>query len=143
AAYDFLLSVRTELHYQVSRPIDVLSKNLQPTVAHHLGYTDRAPSKRLEKFMRDLYMHSRNIYLITRTVEEKLALIPHPQRLPAIRNFLRRPFGGEKEQVVDGFKFVRGQIHATSNRVFRDQPRRLMRVFLHAQQRGFKLHPDL
>src|SRR5207244_9060895 len=30
-----------------------------------------------------------------------------------------------------------------SPRVFRDQPRRLMRVFLHAQQRGLKLHPDL
>src|SRR5204862_2324027 len=35
------------------------------------------------------------------------------------------------------------EIHAVSNRVFRDQPRRLMRVFLYAQQRGLKLHPDL
>jgi len=28
-------------------------------------------------------------------------------------------------------------------RVFRDKPERLMRVFLYAQQRGLKLHPDL
>jgi [protein-PII] uridylyltransferase len=143
AAYDFLLCVRNELHYQVSRPLDVISKSLQPTVAHYLGYTDRSPGKRLEKFMRDLYTHSRNIYLITRSVEERLALLPRPARLPAIRKFLRKPFGGEKEQVVDGFKFEEGQIHATTNRVFRDQPRRLMRVFLYAQQRGLKLHPDL
>src|SRR6185436_17857866 len=35
------------------------------------------------------------------------------------------------------------QIRAATARVFKDQPRRLMRVFLHAQQRGLKLHPDL
>ncbi len=53
--------------------------------------------------------------------------------------------GGRKpaSEPVDGFKFIDGEIHATSNRVFRDQPRRLMRVFLYAQQRGLRLHPDL
>jgi [protein-PII] uridylyltransferase len=55
AAYDFLLGVRTELHYEVNRPVDVLSKALQPRVAHNLGYADRSPSKRLEEFMRDLW----------------------------------------------------------------------------------------
>ena len=45
--------------------------------------------------------------------------------------------------MVDGFKFVEGYIHAATPRVFRDQPRRLMRVFLYAQQRGLPLHPDL
>src|SRR5438477_14306 len=143
AAYDFLLSVRNELHYQVNRPVDILSKALQPTVAHFLGYADRSPGKRLEKFMRDLYTHSRNIYLITRSVEERLALLPRAQRLPSIRNLLRKPFTSEKEQIVDGFKLLEGQIHASNNHVFRDQPRRLMRVFLYAQQRGLKPHPDL
>ncbi|HXR04094.1 MAG TPA: DUF294 nucleotidyltransferase-like domain-containing protein, partial [Verrucomicrobiae bacterium] len=54
AAYDFLLRTRTELHYHVNRALDVLGKNLQPAVAHNLGYRDRSPSKRIEKFMRDL-----------------------------------------------------------------------------------------
>ncbi len=142
-AYDFLLCARNELHYQVDRPVDVLSKGLQPPVAHHLGYTDRSPSKRLERFMRDLYTHSRTIYLTTRTLEERLALLPQAQRLPGWRKFLRAPFGRLPEEMVDGFKFKEGQILSTTNRVFRDQPRRLMRVFLHSQQRGLKLHPDL
>jgi [protein-PII] uridylyltransferase len=143
AAYDFLLSVRNELHYQANRPVDVLSKALQPTVATHLGYTERSPSKRLEQFMRDLYNHSRNIYLTTRTLEERLALLPKPKMLPALGRLIRGKFRKEEEQVVDGFRFVDGQIRAATSRVFKDQPRRLMRVFLHAQQRGLKLHPDL
>jgi [protein-PII] uridylyltransferase len=143
AAYDFLLSVRNELHYQANRPVDVLSKALQPTVATHLGYTERSPSKRLEQFMRDLYNHSRNIYLTTRTLEERLALLPKPKMLPALGRLIRGKFRKEEEQVVDGFRFVDGQIRGATSRVFKDQPRRLMRVFLHAQQRGLKLHPDL
>jgi len=59
--------------------MDVLGKNLQPAVAHNLGYNERSPSKRIEEFMRDVYMHSRNIFLITRTLEQRLALLPVTQ----------------------------------------------------------------
>ncbi len=142
AAYDFLLRTRNELHYTSDRPQDVLGRSIQPTVAHGLGYTDRSPSKRIEAFMRDYYIHSRNIYLITRTVEQRLALLPGPKLLPDFRRLIRDRFG-KKEQIVDGFKFIGGEILAVHNRVFREQPRRLMRVFLYAQQRGLRLNPDL
>ena len=143
AAYDFLLRVRTELHYHVNRPLDALTKNLQPAVAHALGYTDRSPSLRIEKFMRAVYTHSRNIYLITRTLEQRMALAPQPQGRLSFRAFLPKTRRQVSTEPVDGLKFMDGEIHATSNRIFRDQPRRLMRVFLHAQQRGLRLHPDL
>jgi [protein-PII] uridylyltransferase len=148
AAYDFLLRVRTEMHYHTNRPMDVLSKSLQPAVAFNLGYRERSPSKRIEGFMRDLYTHSRNIYLITRTLEQRLALLPQERRLSGFKlpsRLSRLLPGGRKPpaEPVDGFKFTDGEIHAVSNRVFRDQPRRLMRVFLYAQQRGLHLHPDL
>jgi [protein-PII] uridylyltransferase len=143
SAYDFLLRVRTELHYHTSRPQDVLGKNLQPAVAHNLGYSDRSPSQRIEKFMRDLYVHTRNIFLITRTLEQRMALVPPAAgRLAGLRRLLphRRT---RLPDPVDGFLFVDGEIRAASNRVFRDSPRRLMRVFLYAQQRRLTLHPDL
>jgi [protein-PII] uridylyltransferase len=143
-AYDFLLRVRTDLHYEENRPADVLRKNLQPTVAQNLGYAERSPVRRLELFMRDLYTHMRNIDLITRTLEQRLALLPDPQRrLPSFRSLLRRGRHRMQQQLVDGFKFVDGEIYPLSGRVFRDQPRRLLRVFFYAQQRGLKLHPDL
>ncbi|HXJ60174.1 MAG TPA: [protein-PII] uridylyltransferase [Verrucomicrobiae bacterium] len=148
-AYDFLLRVRNEMHYLAGspkHPVDTLTKALQPTVATHLGYTERSPSRRLEKFMRDLYNHMRNIFLITRVLEERLALLPRPQLLPDFRKLgrlLPTPFRRNPPQVVDGFRFADGHVHLASPRAFKDQPRRLMRVFLHAQQRGLKLHPDL
>ena len=141
AAYDFLLRVRTELHYHANRAVDVLGKNLQPAVAHNLGYSERSPSKRIEKFMRDLYTHTRNIYLITRTLEQRLALFTPTQSKLSLRAWLPKRRG--QPEIVDGFKFINGEIHAASNRIFRDSPRRLMRVFLYAQQRHLQLHPDL
>ena len=141
-AYDFLLRLRTELHYQANRPTDVLGKNLQPAVAHNLGYRQRSPSKRIEQLMRDVYSHCRNIFLITRTLEQRLALLPEPESKLSIRAWLPRTRKAPAEP-FDGFKFEEGEIHAASNRVFRDQPRRLMRVFLYAQQRGLRLNPNL
>jgi [protein-PII] uridylyltransferase len=142
-AYDFLLRVRTEMHYHADRPVDVLAKNLQPAVAHNLGYHERSPSKRIEAFMRDLYTHARNIFLITRTLEQRMALLPAEPNVLSLRTWLPRMRKSTAGEPVDGFKFVNGEILATSNRVFRDQPRRLMRLFLYAQQRGLRLHPDL
>jgi [protein-PII] uridylyltransferase len=142
AGYDFLLRVRTDLHYHLNRAVDVLSRSVQPAVATHLGYSDRSPSRRIERFMGDYYTHSRNLYLITRNVEDRLALLPQRRPRISLRSLLplRRKV---EETVLDGFKVVEDTLHAGSNRVFHDQPRRLMRVFLHAQQRGLKLHPDL
>ncbi|HUE36091.1 MAG TPA: hypothetical protein VMO20_01770, partial [Candidatus Acidoferrum sp.] len=140
AAYDFLLRARTELHYHINRPMDILGKNLQPAVALALGWHDRSPSLRIEKFMRELYTHMRNIFLITRTLEQRMALLPGKQSRLSLRRWLpkRRP-----PAPVDGFIFGNGEIRAASHRIFREDPRRLMRVFLHAQQRRLQLHPDL
>src|SRR5205823_3530595 len=100
-AYDFLLRVRTEMHYHTNRPTDVLGKNLQPAIAHNLGYRERSLSKRIEEFMRDVYTHSRNILLITRTLEQRMALLPKPKKLMSFRSLLP---GGKKAEPepVDG-----------------------------------------
>jgi [protein-PII] uridylyltransferase len=145
AAYDFLLRVRTEMHYHTNRPQDVLGKNIQPSIALNLGYGDRSPSQRIEKFMRDLYVHMRNVYLITRTLEQRMALLSPAQtsRLGKLRRLLNGKSPRKTPEPMDGFIFVDGEIRAANNRIFRDSPRRLMRVFLHAQQRRLTLHPDL
>lgn len=145
-AYDYLLRVRNDMHCHAERAADVLTKSLQPAVARNMGYDDASISRRLERFMREFYSHTRNIYIITRTLEQRLALLPQTDsRLRSLRSLLGKglALATGPTAPVDGFKFVNGQILHASPRVLRDQPRRLMRVFLYAQQRGLKLHPDL
>jgi [protein-PII] uridylyltransferase len=143
-AYGFLLRVRNELHYLVNHATESLGRSLQPAVAANLGYHDRSAGKRVEMFMGEFYHHSRNIDLITRTVEQRMALFAPPKRLLSFaRNIFRSKSALQDEPSVDGFRFVDGEIRPVSSGIFRENPRRLMRVFLRAQQRGLKLHPDM
>lgn len=144
AAYDFLLRTRNELHYALGRSGDVLVRSVQPAVATGLGYTDRSPEKRLEVFMRDYYLAVRNIDLISRTLEQRLVLtLPEKGLLPKVRSLLEQRRRVQREHLVDGFKFLDGAIYPGSNRVFKEQPRRMMRAFLHAQTRGLRLSAEL
>jgi len=139
AAYSFLLRARNELHYQLDRPTEVLTKAVQPKIAWRLGYTNRSPARRLEAFMGDYYRHARNIDLIVRSIERRLALVPRPAWQQAIGRWV----GSHKEQIIDGFRITDGEINYVNRRVFRDQPRKLMRVFLLMQRHSVRLHPDL
>jgi [protein-PII] uridylyltransferase len=144
AAYDYLLRVRNALHFETNRASDVLLRNLQPVIATQLGHGDRSPVKRIESFMQEVYTHLRNVHLITRTLEQRLALLPHPdRRLPSFRELIQRGRRRVRHQLMDGFRVGDGEIRAVGNRVFQEDPTRLMRVFFYAQQRGLRLHPDL
>ncbi len=137
-AYDYLLRVRNEMHYLTNRPEEVLRRSIQPRVAYYLGFKETSPSKRLEAFMHEVYTHLRNIYLLSRTLEQRMALFPSNGRLQKFSGLLKR----QKPIVVDGFEISNGQIRLANPRAFKEQPRRLMRAFLQAQQRGLSLHPD-
>ena len=139
AAYDYLLRVRNEMHYLANRPKEVLQRVLQPRVAYSFGFADRSPSRRLEAFMHEVYTHLRNVYLLSRALEQRMAVVPENSGLETISNFLKR----RKPILMDGFEFKNGQILLANPRAFKEQPRRLMRVFRHAQQRGLRFCPDL
>ncbi|MBK9139197.1 MAG: [protein-PII] uridylyltransferase [Verrucomicrobia bacterium] len=132
AAYTHLLRVRTELHYLLDRPADVLLRAHQPAVAAGLGFHDRSLARRVERFMGEYYAHTAAIYRVTRTVEERLKLLP--ERF-SFSGFLRNR-RHRAAYVLDGFRFVDGQVHAATDDVFEKDPTRLMRVFRIAQQRG-------
>jgi [protein-PII] uridylyltransferase len=135
-AYDFLLRVRNELHFERARPTDVLNLDSQPTVALNLGYNQEPLLARVEWFMQDYYRSAQAIFQTSKNVESRLALtigrtssgakVPIREALKIAR--LRRA------RRVDGF-IVRGhELAAETPSVFRDDPVRLIRVFRQCQQ---------
>jgi len=141
AAHDFLLRTRNELHYTAGSSSDVLSAPVKANVASGLGYTERSARVRVEHFMRDYYTHARNVYLITFTLEQRLALSrPPAQKGRGAKT--RRPVPAEGQE-LDGFLVVGQQLTAPSRTIFREDPNRLIRAFLYSQQRGLQIHPDL
>jgi [protein-PII] uridylyltransferase len=135
-AYDFLLRVRNELHFESVRPTDILNLDAQPRVALNLGYIQVELLARVEWFMQDYYRCAQTIFQTSKNVESRLALtigrkssgakVPIREALKIAR--LRRA------RLVDGF-VVRGhELAAASPTVFEDDPVRLMRVFRHCQQ---------
>lgn len=138
-AHDFLLRVRNELHYLTGRCNDVLSKAHQPAVAAHLGYKDKSPAERIEKFMHELYTQMRNIHLIASTLEGRFALAPEKGILPSITSFFKK----KSNYSIDVFRVVDGWVKASSMTALKRDPGKVMRLFLIVQQRGLSIHPDL
>ncbi len=139
SAYDFILRVRNAMHYMTNRACDVIGLGLQPPLATEFGYRHHDLLRRTEAFMRDYYMHSRNIFLLTNALADRLALKPSkPSRLDTL---LRR--SPRKAEALDGFLIRDGLISASAPTIFKQDPVRLMRVFRYLQQRDVELSPEL
>ena len=139
-SYDFLLRVRSELHYLSTRPSDLLDIERQPQVASNLGYTETDLFARIERFMRDYYRAARTIYRYSNYLEQRLALdAVHSVTFAAVLES-RRFF---KRVNLDGFIIDRGQVSAASPFVFKEDPVRLIRLFRLRQQYGVKLDLEL
>jgi [protein-PII] uridylyltransferase len=141
-AYDFLERVRTELHYQSKRPSDLLTLFLQGQIANSFHYPQKNVLRRSESFMRDYYQHARTIYLTAKRVTEGFLLpdLSNKERKPVFGFLAKRKL---KTEQFDGF-YSHGRLMYFENReVFHEDPFRLIRVFLYAQQRELELSSEL
>ncbi len=128
-AYDFLLRVRNEIHFQSKRRGETLSLERQPTVALKLGYEEENIFRRVESFMRDYYSAARKIHQISVILEQRLTRLDVK---PDKKNGQARV--AENGRKVDGF-VLHGRILSFQNeKVFMDDAERLVRIFRHSQQ---------
>ncbi len=146
AANDFLLRVRTDLHYLTRRASDALTLNYQGQIADRFNYPQANTLRRSEAFMRDYYHHARSMALVTETLFERLVQNgANAAALPKPVNGSLRLFGrGEPEpEYFDGFYSQHGMIYPESRDVFKQDPFRLLRVFEHMQDHDLRLSSEL
>jgi [protein-PII] uridylyltransferase len=137
-AYDFLLRVRTELHYQQKRAGDVLPLRLQGEIADAFRYQHRTILRRIEAFMRDYYENTSLLYNLGNTLCNRLCGDGKPAH-----NWIFLPFRVKAREEIDGFVLEDGVMEAQSTTTFADEPLRLVRVFLLAQLHNTELGPEL
>src|SRR5881398_1757837 len=141
-AYDFLLRLRTDLHYATGRATDILHMNLQEQVAMRLGYSPRRGQLRSEALMRDYYHHTRNILRVTERITQQFVSGHVTGKTRALFSFLPLT-RGHKTPISESF-FVRNkQLHPAQRDVFRNDPEQMMRAFQLAQERDLDVSPEL
>ena len=136
-AYDYLLRVRNELHFQSKRPTDLLSIESQPSVAWSLGFRQHRIFPRVEAFMRTYYKAAYRIHHLAGYLEQRLFL--NSRSAVRFHEVLASRRRGSAER-LDGFLVENGRLIAESSSTFREDPLRMIRVFRHLQTRG--LQPD-
>src|SRR5213080_1049433 len=143
-AYDFLLRLRTALHYATGRATDILHISLQEQIAKRLDYSSGNPEdfRGSEELMRDYYEHTRNIFRVTERITEQFVSGYVTSKTRSLFSFL--PLMRTHKTAVGDFFFVRNkQLHPARRDLFRRDPEQMMRAFEIAQERGLDLSPEL
>ncbi len=141
-AYDFLLRVRTQLHYTNKRATDVLYLNVQAEVARKLGYGQKLPVHRSEAFMKDYYEHTRNIFRITERLTDRFASGAATTTRSLFFPLLPRRSKTRGEQVGE-FWIREEQLYVDDPQLFSREPELMMKAFELAQERKVTFSAEL
>src|SRR2546423_9801014 len=141
-AYDFLLRLRTDLHYATGRATDILHINLQEQIASRLGYSSRKDQLCSEALMRDYYGHTRNILRVTERITQQFVRGHVTNKTRSLFSFL--PLIRANKTPLGECFFIRDkQLHSGRRDVFRNDPEQMMRAFELAQQHEVDISPEL
>ena len=143
--YDCILRVRNEMHYTEKRAEDLLTLRLQGPVATNLGYRHKKLLRRIEALMHDYYTATRDILQRSSEVMDRFHLqaLETGTKTSRLMGFLARKSAEKQQERFDGFMRKYERLYAEGSTIFKDDPERLMRMFLHTQKRHLRLSPDL
>jgi [protein-PII] uridylyltransferase len=140
-AYDFLLRLRTDLHYATGRATDILHLNLQEQIAQRLNYSLGNGQLRSEALMRDYFEHTRNIFRVTERITAQFVSGHVTSRTRSLFSFLPliRP---DKTPVSESFFIRNKQLYPDRRDLFRKDPEQMMRAFQLIQEYVLDLSPE-
>lgn len=143
-AYNFLLKVRNELHFQNNSGSNLLNLEKQESIALALGYEE---GHKFAELMKDYYEQANNIYEISKHFEERLEQSYQKKQKkfwlnPFIKKDLRK-ISNSHQKHIDGFIITDSCIFAESKNVFFEDPIRLIRIFRYIQLYHVELDMEL
>ncbi len=137
--FDFLMRVRNELHYHEGKNADILTLRRQGPVANFFGYPRKTILKRIESLMHDYYRHARRIRQHTETIFE-IAELDDKMRPRRRMGLLSAP---TPDREFSYFFAQEGRLFAKNDDVFKEDPNRLLSLFLICQEFDLRPSPDL
>ncbi len=141
-AFDFLHRVRNCLHYHTGKSTDILTLRFQGIITKAFNYPHKTKLRRIEAFMRDYYLHARDVHQHTASVFEIAEIetdVLRPFRLPSWIPFTKKT----EIQKFDGFRAEDGRLYPEHDKVFAEDSGRLLRLFLHCQKHDLRPSPPL
>lgn len=128
---NFLLLIRSELHYLAERPEDRLGFEFQEKIANFLGFKD-AELPAVERFMRIYYLRANELREQSRRLIEKCVIDPKVR----IRSL-------KQVKLDHGFIIQGGYLSVSDASVISDNPANLMRAFEYADKHEVKMNSFL
>src|SRR5579863_2825361 len=134
-AQSFLWTVRCHLHYLSGRAEERLTFDLQAEIGRHMGYTDHAGTRGVERFMKHYFLVAKDVGDLTRVF---CAILEADQKKRRRLSWLR---WGTARRSFEGFVLDRERLTIPSEDFFRKDPVALIRLFHVAQQHELDIHP--
>jgi len=140
---DFLLSVRSHLHFLTGRAEERLSFDVQREIAVRLGYTQHPGMQDVERFMKHYFLVAKDVGDLTAILSAELE-DSHAKGAPVLSRVMSKLRPVKRKQLGDSKDFIaeNNRILCANANVFRRDPVNLIRIFHLAQKHNLALHPD-
>lgn len=135
-ASNFLWTVRCNLHYISGRAEDRLTFDVQMEIARRMGYRDHAGTRGVERLMKHYFLIAKDVGDLTRV----LCAVLEEQHKKRQRRFpfFSNPFSKQK---INDFAIDNGRLTVSGAKEFRDEPVKLIRLFLESLKNDIDVHP--
>ena len=137
-AENFLLAVRSHMHFLTGRAEDRLTFDLQRRIAERMKFAERPGKSAVERFMQFYFLQAKRVGSLTGV------FLAHIDEQFEAKTARRGFFAGwkQKARILKGYRIYGGKIAAPSDDWFTKDPVRLIEIFQLAEAEGLEIHPE-